>query len=581
MTWWLLNSTRLAEEKTALKNFAAGVEWLQIGEWRANSDLVMRVDFQIDHGGTRFDFEMIYPSVFPDAPPMVYTDDRSRISMHQYGARGELCLEHRPDNWQPSITGADMIASCERLLEEEQTGSDTVVHARSAHVASLGRDLRSKFCRHLLTTADLEALNTLTEYVPKALSLRDRKAGSSFISSIVHIGDKDSPLWASDLVLPKGVADETGCVVRVPGFKKRKNISAEDLGKFLDASGLADLREQIVDGEEKAHLLIGDANEWELLWLYGKPSDRKVIPYTTVRVPIEMQRVPDVFQTLSEGQVAIVGCGSVGSKIAASLCRSGVGKFLLVDEDVFFPGNVVRNELDLMDVGAHKSYALRDRLFELNPRCQVKALRLSLGGQESSDSMAGALEALGECDLLVDATAEPVAFNMIASVSTRQKKPMIWCELFAGGIGGIVARARPDIDPVPISARTQIDVWCDDQGVEWNRRDSVGSYADLAEDGRPMIADDAEVAVIAAHAARFATDILARPEASLFPMSAYVIGLSSQWLFKQPFDTRPIDLLPEGAWGENIDMLAPEDLLELLKEHLTPKEGVHAAADPD
>lgn len=63
---------------------------------------------------------MRYPSVFPDSSPMVFTEDQLQISLHQYGPSGELCLEHRPDNWHPSVTGADMVASCRRLLVEEQ-----------------------------------------------------------------------------------------------------------------------------------------------------------------------------------------------------------------------------------------------------------------------------------------------------------------------------------------------------------------------------------------------------------------------------------------------------------------------------
>ena len=238
----------------------------------------------------------------------------------------------------------------------------------------------------------------------------------------------------------------------------------------------------------------------------------------------------------------------------------------------------MRNELDLSEAGAHKSHALRDRLLKLNPRSDVKALRMTIGGQESAESMAGALEALGGCDLLIDATAEPAAFNLIASVSTRQKKPMVWVEVFAGGIGGLIARARPELDPTPLSARSQIEVWCTDQGVEWIGPDDAVRYDSQDEDGNPLIADDAEVALIASHATRFATDILARPDASIFPMSAYIIGFSSQWLFEQPFDTRPIDLQPSGVWGETADNLEPEALLKLFQEHLPPKEDTDATS---
>jgi len=221
---------------------------------------------------------------------------------------------------------------------------------------------------------------------------------------------------------------------------------------------------------------------------------------------------------------------------------------------------------------------LRDRLLRINPGTDVKALRIALGGQESASSMAGALESLGECDLLIDATAEPTAFNMIASVSTRQKKPMIWVEVFGGGIGGIVARARPDIDPVPLAARAQIETWCNDQGVEWKRPADAGEYDGLGGDGTPQIAEDSEVTIMAAHAARFASDFLARADASIFPMSAYVIGLSSEWLFNEPFDTRPIDLQPDGVWGEVTDWIESDALVQLLKDHLPSKEDADDVA---
>ena len=186
--------------------------------------------------------------------------------------------------------------------------------------------------------------------------------------------------------------------------------------------------------------------------------------------------------------------------------------------------------------------------------------------------MTGALEALGDCDVLIDATASSEAFNMIASVATRRNVPMVWAEVFAGGIGGLVARARPECDPTPLAARGQIDIWCKDQGVTWIKPENPGRYEGQTQDEIPLIADDADVSVVAAHASRYAIDILARPEASIFPMSAYLIGLSSEWLFDQPFDTRPIDLRPDGEWGETMDVTDPTEALKILMEHLPPKE---------
>ncbi len=576
MTWWLTHSRLMSSEKARITDLEASVDWLRVRKWYANANLSMCVDFLVVNGDEEFGFQMIYPSVFPEAPPMIYTEDKSRISQHQYGADGELCLEYRPDNWQPSITGADMIASCQRLLSEERPEKDQILHAHSAHVASLGRDMRSKPFRFLLTENDVKALNALSELEPTPIGLRDRTVGSVFVSTLAHIGSKEEPTWISDLVLPEGETVLTGFAVQTAEANDIGDMKADELRTFLEGLDLTELCKSLFDTNSFEYLLFGDEGNWTLLCIFGKTQDRKVIWYKTLLIPSEKQRLPVSFESLENKKVGIVGCGSVGSKIAASLCRSGIGKFLLIDEDIFFPGNVVRNELDLNDIGTHKAYALRDRILKINPKADIKALRISLGGQESANSMVGALESLGECDLLIDATAEPTAFNMIASVSRRKKKPMIWVEVFAGGIGGIVARARPDIDPVPLSARAQIDAWCNDQGVDWLRPVDIDRYDGRNGDGTPLIAEDAEISIMAAHAARFASDILARSESSIFPRSAYIIGLSSDWLFEEPFDTRPIDLQQQGVWGETVDTLDPAAVIQLLKEHLPSKEDADA-----
>ncbi len=125
-------------------------------------------------------------------------------------------------------------------------------------------------------------------------------------------------------------------------------------------------------------------------------------------------------------------------------------------------------------------------------------------------------------------------------------KPMIWAEVFGGGIGGLVARARPDVDPPPTEARRQIAVWCDGRATPWEFR-SGNEYEAVGNDEAPFVADDADISVIAAHATRFALDILQGGE-TVFPQSAYAIGLKKAWIFRAPFDTWPIDLEPIGAW---------------------------------
>ncbi len=59
----------------------------------------------------------------------------------------------------------------------------------------------------------------------------------------------------------------------------------------------------------------------------------------------DAQRLPNQFSSIGKEWVAIVGIGSVGSKIAVSLARSGVRNFVLVDDDILAPQNLVRHQL--------------------------------------------------------------------------------------------------------------------------------------------------------------------------------------------------------------------------------------------
>ena len=296
----------------------------------------------------------------------------------------------------------------------------------------------------------------------------------------------------------------------------------------------------------------------------------KVIRYRTIDISHDDtgMRLPKCYAEMARKTVGIVGCGSLGSKIATSLARSGVSRFVLVDDDILKPGNLARNELGVESIGAHKVDAIQVRIQAVTPNAMIDVYRVGLGGQESSGSTARILDQLERCDLLIDATADSQAFNFVASVARSARRPMIWAEVYAGGIGGFVGRLRPDIEPPPHAARRQYLAWCRNQGVPWHGRGD--DYDARRQDRPPLIADDADVGVIAAHAARMAIDVLVRYDKSNFPHPAYVIGLAKDWVFEAPFDTRPIDFSTEGEWqlpiSEEKTSAAVKRLVSLLNK---------------
>ena len=142
--------------------------------------------------------------------------------------------------------------------------------------------------------------------------------------------------------------------------------------------------------------------------------------------------------------------------------------------------------------------------------------------------------------MIVDATADTGVFNYLCAAVAVSKKPMVWAEIFGGGFGGLIARHRPSSEPDPASMRRIIENWCVNQGKPLPR--PAHRYG--GEPYAPAIADDADVSVIAGHASRMAIDLLIPRDPSLFPHSVYLIGLAGQWIFDQPFETRPIDVGP-------------------------------------
>ena len=77
---------------------------------------------------------------------------------------------------------------------------------------------------------------------------------------------------------------------------------------------------------------------------------------------------------MSEKRAVILGCGSVGSLIALELARSGVGHFLLIDNDIIEYHNLCRHQCSISDVGEYKVDAVKKRIQEINPEANVKTV---------------------------------------------------------------------------------------------------------------------------------------------------------------------------------------------------------------
>lgn len=534
MIWWYLRDLRRhKEERAALNTLAQQVDWLSPLGWGVDDQLRLIFDSDIRVGEQVFKTRLRFPETFPHSPPSVLPrEGTERWSGHQYGPGGDLCLEHRADNWTPDIMGYELIESAYRLLagENPAPGQQSVVP--SAHRQSRGQELRNVFRRFLLTRdvrAMLDALAVGEHRQGKGV-INFREQG--FIYRIGSITCADGT-QSTDKSVPSSMAFE-GTETTVAIIRVDTSAITPPLTSLAEFDGVV----ANLGCDTSADMLV--IVKGQRVHAYRRlPSTAAAMSLPVVEPPTLERRLSDDYQALRERRVGLVGCGSLGSKIATMLARAGVGRYLLVDDDLLLPDNLVRNDLDWRDVGLNKADALASRIGFVNADAQVSKYRQQLGGQESASSAEIVLSDLIACDLVIDATANPVALNFISGVTGDAGKPVIWAEVFAGGFAGLIARARPGVEPPVPYVRRAIENWFAER--DWPPVRAATRYEQDTE-GPPMIADDADVTAIAAAAARMAIDCLLGRNPSHFPNSAYVIGLSPGPGIKQPFETYPIEL---------------------------------------
>ena len=152
-----------------------------------------------------------------------------------------------------------------------------------------------------------------------------------------------------------------------------------------------------------------------------------------------LARVRGLVGSIEERAVLVAGAGSVGSRIAEDLVRSGVGRIVVIDPDAVSLPNMARSVYTRAQIGVPKVRALAERLCAINPRVEVVPMEGTLDehGQE-------ALE-MG-IDLVVLATDAMLEQGRLAAAAYCRGIPQVACALFrraaAGEVVVVVPQAR-------------------------------------------------------------------------------------------------------------------------------------------
>lgn len=570
--WPILHLQRFVREKAAIEELAAASDWLEVGRWAFRNGY-MTVPCRIRSDQDWIPVTLRYGKGFPYTPPSVLPE--KRISKHQYGD-GELCLQYRADNWMPHFSGVHMLQSARELFVEEKTTLDGPItgFAQSAHRTRRAQYYNNDTHRLVLTPTIQRWFKEIGEFHEARFATLWTNTGVRVVISGIRSADGKMHYDAT-----------------VPVVYRQESLQPNGLILELDAIPfpLPKDRDRLMAalvGEEVASFYRGRKSNVYIAirlpiglraWIFKEDEAAEM----GVIYPEAKQRLPMTHTILKGKSVGLVGAGSLGSKVAASMVRSGLGKIGIFDDDIFEADNLVRGELDWSAVGSNKVEALRGRLRRISANVEVVTEPIHLGGQNSGTWTDRAVSDLAEFDLIIDATADPHAFNFISSAAVSGQKPIVWAEIYGGGFGGMVARARPGKDPTPYMMRELYTRWCDAMGKP--APTAAPGYEQTGE--VPWIADDADVSVIAGHLSRFAIDILTR-ETSIFPYSLYLIGMREEWNFATPFHAIPMSVPPDAdlSWtGPAWDLEDPAtqaafaEFLQTLVKDETPDQPGTAA----
>jgi len=150
-----------------------------------------------------------------------------------------------------------------------------------------------------------------------------------------------------------------------------------------------------------------------------------------------LDRVVELVGSMGERRVLVAGCGSVGSRIAEDLARSGVRQFVLVDPDEVSLPNMARSVYARADVGRAKVAVLAERLRGIAPETEVSTTRRFLREITPEDILDGV-------DLVVLATDDMTEQATLAKAAYEKRIVQVAAAMYRKAAAGEVMIAVPE-----------------------------------------------------------------------------------------------------------------------------------------
>lgn len=144
---------------------------------------------------------------------------------------------------------------------------------------------------------------------------------------------------------------------------------------------------------------------------------------------LEARHGADLQRKFSVASVAVCGLGGLGSNVAVSLARAGIGTLLLIDFDRVDISNLHRQQYAVSQLGMYKTEAMKQVLSEIAPYCNVITQTLKLTENN--------LSLLSDCNVICECFDNAEYKAMLVNEATeRYPEKYIVC---ASGMSGLHA----------------------------------------------------------------------------------------------------------------------------------------------
>lgn len=386
------------------------------------------------------DLQIIFPTKYPFAPPKLISVNAQRDNKgnfvgsiqpkhfnkgNQYND-GSLCLFEK-EFWNKDAHNiAWTLRRAQKwLIKANSTkgfSKDEIIEEYPAIMPHLGQVLLPKEIE--LPKGSKSGQLVLTQFKPHHYILEQNVLSTAPFSLIIN---KEVFNW---FVFDKKVKQQ----------ELFSNINAQAfiniLSKYFGVN-LADL-----ETKNLAFYLSGEENPWYFFKFNLQQVNNQLmignpIYYISRTISNELYlRSKDIFddKVLMGKRVTVIGLGAIGSEVAKSLAKNGVGNFNLFDFDIFEIGNSIRHAADLYYIGEKKANVVKQLILRSNPNISVNAYHVDVLNDN------GLLEkALSESDLCIVLTAEDSVDYLINDNYIKNfNYPFVFARASTGAFSGAI-----------------------------------------------------------------------------------------------------------------------------------------------